>query len=483
MHATPGTDITATLERFVDSQTPRNTLGLVYGRRRIGKSTMLSALTHARSGFYWEATRAETPLHLARLGAALGAHLGVGPLALASWEDALIRLLQLGAAGNVPIVLDEFGYLIAAEPGLDSTLSALLGPSRRGDDSRARLILCGSAMAMMRKLSDGQAPLRGRAAIEAMMHAHDYRQAATWLGDDPDLMLAARLFAVIGGVVGYATDMVDDDLPTSLADFPRWVSERVLSPAATLHHEATTLLAEDPTFAASNQSLYHSVLSVIANGSVTAGTIASALKRNVPGIAPVLNRLVDAGFVIRHDDPIRARRPLYALGDSFLQFHYAALEPHGTILRGRDPIVAWERRIAADFDSRVRGPVFEEQARTWVRRFATEETLGGEATFIGPSATTIAGIEYQIDVVAAAGHAGSEPGDRTVLAIGEAKAGETVGSAHLRTLEHKRSALGSKAAEARLLLFATAFTPDLERLAERRNDIQLIGLERLYRAG
>ena len=45
MHATPGTDITATLERFVDSQTPRNTLGLVYGRRRIGKSTMLSALT------------------------------------------------------------------------------------------------------------------------------------------------------------------------------------------------------------------------------------------------------------------------------------------------------------------------------------------------------------------------------------------------------------------------------------------------------
>lgn len=472
---------TEPLTRFLDSEVDRHTLALVYGRRRIGKSTLLAALTKERRGFYWEATRAETAIHLTRLGEALGAHLGVGPLALTGWEDALTRLLQLGTAGATPVVLDEVGYLLEAEPGLDSIIATLLGPSRRGAGGRSRLILCGSAIAMMRKLTDGQAPLRGRAGLELVMQPFDYRRAAALLGNDPDLTLAARVFAVIDGVVGYATDMVDDDLPRDLDDFPRWVAERVLSPAATLHHEATTLLAEDPTLAAASQTLHCSLLAVIANGAVTAGTIANQLRRQVPNLDPALKRLVAAGFVVRHEDPVRARRPTYALSDSFLQFHYAVLEPHATLLRDRDPRASWDRRLATVFDARVRGPVFEEQARLWVRRFASPETLGGEPDHVGPSSVTISGVEHELDVVVAADGGAPEPAARRVLAIGEAKSGETIGSGHLHHLEQARAALGPRAAGAQLLLFAPAFTAEMERLGRSRADVQLINLERLYR--
>lgn len=468
------------VERFVRSKTDRHTLALVYGRRRIGKSTMLSALARAHSGFYWEATRAETPIHLWRLGASLGAHLGVGPLALATWEDALVRLLALGEHASTPVVLDEFGYLLEAEPGLDSTIATMLGPSRRDGSGKARLIVCGSAIAMMRQLTAGQAPLRGRAALELVMQPFDFRVASTLLGPTPDLALAASVFAVIGGVVGYATDMVDDDLPESLDDFPRWVAERVLSPAATLHHEATTLLAEDPTLTASSQALHHSILGVIANGAVTAGSIANQLRRQVPNIDPALKRLAAAGFVVRHDDPVRARRPLYALADPFLQFHYAVLEPHRTALRERNPRATWDGRLTATFDSRVRGPVFDEMARVWTRRFAAAETLGGTPDHVGPSAAIIDGVEHQLDVLVAADQDGTDPGARTVSAIGEAKSGESMDESHLRQMERARSALGSTAANARLLLFAPAFDPGLTRAAASRADVQLIDLERLY---
>ena len=476
------TQSSAPIERFLASELDRNTLALVYGRRRIGKSTLLASLTRARQGFYWEATSSESAIHLARLGEALGQHLGVGPLALTGWEDALTRLLHLGATESRPVVLDEFGYLLEAEPGLDSIIATLLGPSRRDAGGQARLILCGSAIAMMRKLTDGQAPLRGRAGLELVMQPFDYREAASTLGKEPDLTLAARVFAVIGGVVGYATDMVDGDLPRTLDDFPRWVAERVFSPAATLHHEATTLLAEDPTLTAASQTLHRSILGVIANGAVTAGTIANQLRRQVSNLDPALKRLVAAGFVIRHEDPVRTRRPLYALGDSFLQFHYAVLEPHATALRERNPRATWDRRLAAVFDARVRGPVFEEQARTWVRRFAAPETLGGDPDYVGPSAAIIDGVEHQLDVLVAADRGVAEPANRRVLAIGEAKSGETVGAGHLHHLEQARSALGPNAASARLLFFAPAFTADLERLASTRADIELVGLERLYRA-
>lgn len=469
------------LERFIDSDVARNTLALVYGRRRIGKSTLLEEIARERNGFYWEATRAKTPLQLERLGAALGHHQGVGPLALADWEDALSRLLQLGAGGTIPVVLDEFGYLLESEPGLDSTVATLLGPARRGAGGRARLILCGSAIALMRALTAGQAPLRGRAGRELLVQPFDFRRAATLLGEAPDLTLATRLFAVIGGVVGYATDMVDDDLPRDLGDFPRWVAQRVLSPAATLHHEATTLLAEDPTLSAGDQTLHHSILNVIANGAVALSTIANRLGRPASNLDPVVRRLINAGFVVRHDDPVRRQRPTFALADPFLQFHYAVLEPHRTALRERDIRATWDRRLAATFDSRVRGPVFEEQARTWVRRFAALETLGGEATHIGPSQVTMEKKEYQLDVVVAGDGQGDAPADRPVLAIGEAKAGETVGMSHLRHLERARAALGPNAAGARLLLFAPAFADDLRRAATERGDTELVDLERLYR--
>ncbi|MCO4099518.1 MAG: winged helix-turn-helix transcriptional regulator [Gemmatimonas sp.] len=276
------------LQRFLGSGLSRDTLALVYGRRRIGHPTLLSTLATDRGGF--------------------------------CWEDALQRLLALGAENSTPVILDEFGYVLESEPGLDSIIATLHGPSRRRERGGARLVLCSSAMAMMRKLTDGQAPLRGRAALGVVMQPLDYRAAAQLMAPIADLMLATRVFAVVGGVVSYATDMVDDDLPRDLDDFPRWVAERVLSPAATLHHEATTLLAEDPTLAAANQTLHHSILGVLANGAVTAGAISNRLRKPVSNLDPALKRLAAAGFVVRHKDPIRGKPPVYALADPFLQF-------------------------------------------------------------------------------------------------------------------------------------------------------------------
>ncbi|MDX2207459.1 MAG: hypothetical protein SFU57_07435 [Gemmatimonadales bacterium] len=469
------------LESFLGSAAPQATLALLYGRRRIGKSTLLMSLVERHQGFYWEATRGESAVQLSRLGEALGDYLDVGRIALESWEEAIRRLLQLGAMGPLPIVLDEFGYVLEADPTVDSTIATALGPQgRRVNPGQARLILCGSAIAMMAALTQGEAALRGRTGLEIVMQPNDFRAASRPLGDRTDLALAVRVYAVIGGVIGYATDMVDYDLPRHAADFDRWIVARVLSSAATLHHEATTLLAEDPTLSATRTMMHHSILGSIANGAITAGSISKLLRRPASNLDPALKRLVSAGFVVRRDDPVRSQRPTYALADSFLQFHYAILEPHATLLRERDPREAWQQRLAATFDSQVRGPVFEEQARVWVRRFADHTTLGGSPDHVGPSVASVGGTECQLDVVVAAGSDGAPSADRTVLAIGEAKAGMTLGPDHLRRLEKSRASLGERAAQAKLLLFAPAFTQSLITASGKRPDVELVDLDRLY---
>lgn len=473
----PSNDELLALDAFLDASAQRPMLGLMYGRRRIGKSTLLVQTVRHRGGFYYEAARVDTGMQLRRLGASLGSYLDVGPLALEGWEDAIDRLLGLADTTPFPVVLDEFGYMLEADPSVASLIAGALGPVH-GRTGAARLVLCGSAITLMRSLTAGQAPLRGRAGMELLMWPDDYRRAASRLAVTSDLDLAGRVFSVIGGVVGYATDMVAHDLPEDADDFGRWVAQRVLSPAATLHHEATTLLAEDPTLAAGSRVHHHSILAAIGGGSGTAGAIAKRVGRPVPNLAPALNRLVDTGFVARHEDPIRGRRPTYRLIDPFLQFNYAVLEPHRSLLRAHGADALWSDRLVHVFDSQVRGPVFEQQARAFVQRYADAATLGGPADHVGPSEIVADGVAHEVDVVVATGD--DVAASRTVLAIGEAKVGQTVDAAELRRLERLRAALGTRGAHARLLLFAARFTNELRQAARARSDLELVDHDRLY---
>jgi hypothetical protein len=127
--------------------------------------------------------------------------------------------------------------------------------------------------------------------------------------------------------------------------------------------------------------------------------------------------------------------------------------------------------------------VFEEQARAWVRRYADAASIGGSPDIVGPSSAIIDGKDCQLDVLVAADEGSVSPAERTVLAIGEAKSGETLTPGHLRRLEKARSALGTRAAQAKILLFGASPGPELEAEAAGRADVELVGLDRLYHGG
>src|SRR5256885_15228924 len=236
------------LRDFAAGGRDQATLGVVWGRSRIGKSFLVSSLAQRLGGFYFEAARGSAAETLRDLGETLARHQrAAAPYAFAGWEDAIDALLRLGETRAVPVVLDEFPYLLEAAPGVDSLIQRAYAP--RGSlrsGTRTRLVLCGSAMAVMAQLLSGSAALRGRAGLDLRMAPFDFREARALHGVS-DLGLAVTLFAVIGGVAAYGRDMVDDDLPSSGRDFDRWIGRRVLSPGAPLFNEVTLLLSEDPS--------------------------------------------------------------------------------------------------------------------------------------------------------------------------------------------------------------------------------------------
>src|ERR1019366_8889181 len=131
------------LADFTADARPEATLGLVSGRRRQGKTYLLRSLAAAADGFFFEAVEATEAESLRMFGAALARQSG--------WEDALRYFLALADRRPVPLVIDEFPYLVKASPVLPSLLRREIdsrGPSQ-GRESHARVLLCGSAMSVM----------------------------------------------------------------------------------------------------------------------------------------------------------------------------------------------------------------------------------------------------------------------------------------------------------------------------------------------
>jgi uncharacterized protein len=478
----------ARLTDFANSGEASASLGIVWGRRRIGKSFMLQDLSEQVQGFYYHALRGSSAEALRDLGEHLGKQLGaVAPLALDSWDEAVDALVALGREREMLVVLDEFPYLLEHTPALDSMIQRAYAPraaSRRG--SRTRLVLCGSAMSVMGKLLTGTAPLRGRAGLDLRMQPFDFRTARHLHGID-NLMTAVDAYAVIGGVAAYAREMVENDLPTSPHDFDRWICRRVLSPAAPLFGEVELLLGEDPAVSKVRKpNLYHAALAGVALGNHAWSSLTKYVRIPGSSLHSIVSALTGASFLEELQDPVRDNRPTYQPSDPLIRFHYAIIRRHQARLRrhGVNTEALWRDLIPA-FRSQVLGPCFEAMARSWITHFADHDTVGGPPDHVGPTSLTLTNRETgatapgEIDVVVAADDA-AEPSGRTVYALGEAKVGERFTLRHVRRLEDQRIALGDRAEGAKLLLFGSSFDDAVQVAAGERADLEIVDLERLY---
>ncbi len=478
------------LARFAGDGRAGATLGVVSGRRRQGKTYLLRALCEAVGGFYFAADEATDAESLRRLGERVATHVGASaPLAFSDWHEAIDSLLALGKDGPLPVAIDEFPYLVRANPRLPSILQNALAPLRpEREQSRARLLLCGSAMSFMGGLLSGNAPLRGRAGLELVVPTLDHQLAAEFWGVLGDPALAVKLNAIVGGTPAYRREFARDDTPADPADFDAWVVRTVLSPTSPLFREARYLLADEPDLR--DTGLYHSVLAAIAAGNAGRGGIASYLGRKSGDLAHPLTVLQDCGLITREPDAFRDNRSHFRVAEPLVTFYHAVMRPVWADLEHartpRDTERLWQRgqrRFAAN----VLGPHFEHLCRVWTRHLAPDDLLAdhphrvASGTVNDPTRRT----SHEVDVVVL----GLDDDNRQpLLAIGEAKWGEIMGLGHVDRLRRIRDLLAAQgrcgAETARLLCFGGAgFTDELRAQAAVTADLALVSPADLYGVG
>ncbi|WP_212761465.1 AAA family ATPase [Nocardia uniformis] len=471
------------LTRFVSDEQPGATLGVVSGRRRQGKTFLLEAICQTAGGFYFGATEAADAESLRRISAALTTHVRpASPFHFHGWAEVIDTLLSLGRDRPVPVVIDEFPYLAKANPELPSIIQEALRPLRaQRTDSRARLVLCGSALSFMGRILSGSAPLRGRAGLELLVRPLDYRLAAEFWGiTDP--RLALQVNSIVGGTPAYRREFARGDVPAGPDDFDDWVVRTVMNPETPLFREPRYLLAEEPELR--DTALYLSVLAAVADGNATRGGIANYLERKAPDIAHPINVLEDVGLLYRDADIFRDNRSTYRILEPLIRFYHAIMRPVWDQLErpGSAPRV-W-RASRHRYVNNVLGPHFEQTCREWALHhsdldlFAELPAKVGHGVVHDPTTRK----SHEIDVAVVGVAAGGKP---PLLAIGEAKWNDVMGEGHIKRLRDIREIISRNGrydtSRTRLLCFSGAgFNEKACAAAESDDEVILIDLPTLY---
>ncbi len=392
---------------------PAARLGLVWGRRRVGKTLLLQRFAQGRPRTIYHTFAGRSGAdELAVLSRTWRSDLRSArqspqwDLPSDSWTNFLEGLAREARAKPLLLILDEFQEGVAAIPELPGLIRALWDD--RGGRGKLRILLCGSAMRTMEAMQEERAPLYGRFDVRLLIHPFQPHEAALML---PKLHPYDR--AVVWGLVGGMPPYLD--CWDQGADIETNLQELFLSPAGRLLLEGDLALRGEML-----ADLEVSVLHAIALGHTQYHEIQNSLHSEP---SRQLERLMELRLVERvqpiTESGSRSRRRTYRIADNFLAFWLGQIMPHrASIDRGLGFAVgdALVRPSLRDF----LGPRWEEAFRIYLRRRAASGEFG-PVVAVGPfwsherPAADGSVVDTEIDAVMLAGRS------REAVLVGEAK--------------------------------------------------------------
>lgn len=402
---------------------PRASLLFLYGRRRVGKTALLSHWIESLKGahspgvlIFWTATTQSATYQLVDFSRTL---LAADPRwspsttdtpPFPSWDAAFRHLAELAdhLPGQAPllIVIDEFTYLVQSDPGLVGELQRVwdhvLSKSKR-----IRLILSGSLVGVMESdVLSARAPLYGRGQalrLRPLEFGVLPELLPTWA---PDARVA--VFAVCGGIPAYL------DVFERAGSFDRGLIDFGLAPSGILLTDAALLINER----LDEPHIYESVLATIASGYHEWSQISAIARVDETKLGHYLQTLQAYELVERRQPVLAApgnRSGRYFVRDAFLRFYYRFVVPHRTAIQ-RGLLGRTVQTIVEDLRAFIGTYVFEDLCRDWALIEADRGSLGWLPEEYGSYWRQIKGEKVQLDVVAASRR-------EKRLLVGEAKWG------------------------------------------------------------
>ncbi|MEM7117865.1 MAG: ATP-binding protein [Chloroflexota bacterium] len=350
------------IDRLWDS--PNAEFMILYGRRRIGKTRLLTHWInqHGTEGMYWMAEPTSAVDQLRSFSQAIANFMepdDPAPLdfSYANWEQAFRQIAMLARGRRTAVFIDEITYLMDTNASIIGTLQKVW--DHRLKQSDVLLALSGSQMGAMKKqLLSYQAPLYGRSTAQVSLSPLPYGASKDYFPNyTPEERV--RLYAILGGVPAY-WERIDLDI-TVMENL-----RQLIEPSNAWMLDEPRLLLQDFITDLYN---YVGIMRAMAQGAHTLSEIGERNGLSSTHMTSYLQVLRETGFVERRvpitQRNIKSRLGRYHVTDPFLRFYYrflAAYQSRLALGQQRQVVDAIEK----DMDSFIEVNTWQELCQQWV---------------------------------------------------------------------------------------------------------------------
>lgn len=335
--------------------------GLIYGRRRVGKSELVS---HAISNIeykslYYECKQVSAESNVSGLSDIVSETLGLPKLGYSDIESLLNYIFELSTREKMVLVLDEYPYLRESVKGMDSILQSLVDKYRK--ISKLTLIILGSYVEVMKSLLEKENPLYGRVDVTIDLKQMDYYESSmfypNYSAEDK-----VRIYSVFGGIP-YYNRLVDD-----AKSVEENIIDLIASPGARLENEVSSYLRSELSKMVNANEVFEALSrgyskynDILSQSHVSSG----------PTLVDVLDKLIKMEVVEKTapiNDSSNRKKTSYRISDNLSLFYYRYVFKYSSQMKIMNSETFYKKYIEKDFEEYYVPHMFENVCRQYLIR-------------------------------------------------------------------------------------------------------------------
>lgn len=335
------------------------TVALIYGRRRVGKSELVSQAVSSSKAkcINYECKQVAEMSNVESLSELVSETLDLPKLAFGNMESLLEFVFQEAIREKMVLVLDEYPYLRSEVEGMDSVLKSLIDKYRK--KSRLTLIILGSFIDTMRTLLEHDNPLYGRVDLTIDLKPMDYCDSSLFYPNYSPVD-KVRIYSVFGGIP-YYNRLIDDS---------RSVQDNIISLIAS---EGAVLENEIPLFLGSQLSKItnaNEVFFALARGfSKYSDILSQSHVSSGPTLVDVLEKLIKMELISKEspiNDDNNKKKFSYRISDNLSSFYYRYCFKYASQMKIMDGKTFFGKYIEQDFEEDYVPRMFERISKEYL---------------------------------------------------------------------------------------------------------------------
>ena len=351
---------------------------ILYGRRRIGKSTLIREFVKDKKVIFYTATKVGAQRNLALFSKQVVEVLNpaysdvVFPSVESIFDIVTIKIRN--SKEKIVLVIDELSYWAEKDESLLSILQKYI--DTQWMDQNLMIILCGSALSFMEnKVLSEKSPVFGRRDSQIKLEAFNYRESALFV---PGYSTEdkAICYGVTGGVAKYL----------ALFDADKSLDENIVRlffhADGYLFDETRNLLIQE--FA--DVTLANNIIEQLASGENSLNIIATKVHEKETTVLYSLEKLISVGLVEKRKcitEENNKKKTQYVLRDHMFAFWYRFIPGAISVIEMGRGQLYYEKVVKPQLHLFM-GSVFEEMCRYYTLE---QGVMGAFGPFITETGT------------------------------------------------------------------------------------------------